>query len=159
MQMQWEQPTNGYDQNEEQDANERAPRKRRPESVEAGKEPIEWGPRSIAKRVRQVIAQHDAGDVVAAAHRLGVPVHSLIQLERVLTEPSRDGLFSPAARDILTAVVLRYRADATWLLTGSEHPPIEDLPGGVRVWLANFFLAVGNRIIAEFQIARRLWDA
>jgi hypothetical protein len=105
-----------------------------------------WSPRAITARVRQLIARSDGGDVCAAARRLGVPVSHLVQLERVLAEGMQGD-----AEELLAAAVLRYHADATWLLTGAERTQASVLPPSVRVWLAKFLLAISTRMIEEYR--------
>ena len=110
-----------------------------------------WDAVGVAGRIRRLIARQDAGDVCAAARRLGVTVPHLIQLEHVLGEQADTATLSVAAQDLLTAVVLRYQVDATWLLTGTERPRISELPTPMRRWLADFLFVVGTRVIDEYR--------
>ena len=110
-----------------------------------------WDTAAVAGRIRRLIARQDEGDVCAAAHRLGVTVPHLVQLEQLLTEQGDTGMLSGAAGDLLTAVVLRYQVDATWLLTGTERPRMSELPVPMRRWLADFLFVVGNRVIDEYR--------
>ena len=103
-----------------------------------------WCADAIAWRIRQLIARHDGGDVSAAARRLGVPIRRVVRLERVLE--SRD---SHAAQELLCDVVLRYQANAAWLLTGAEHVPGDGLPDDVRLWIARCLTRVANRVVDE----------
>ena len=108
------------------------------------------GAAAIAARVRRLVAQHERGDVCAAARRLGVPVRDLIRLERLLAEDAAES--AAAAERVLVAVVMGYPASATWLLTGSEHPAPRRLPPTVRLWLAQLLLAVGTRIVDDYHV-------
>jgi len=110
-----------------------------------------WDGAAVAGRIRRLIARQDEGDVCAAAHRLRVTVPHLIQLEQVLAEQGDTGTLSMAAEDLLTAVVLRYHVDATWLLTGTERPRMSELPAPMRRWLADFLFVVGSRVIDEYR--------
>lgn len=110
-----------------------------------------WDAAAVAGRIRQLIARQDEGDVCAATHRLGVSVHHLIQLEQLLGEQGDTATLSVAAEDLLTAVVLRYQVDATWLLTGTERPRMSELPAPMRRWLADFLFVVGTRVIDEYR--------
>jgi hypothetical protein len=110
-----------------------------------------WDAAAVAGRIRRLIARQDGGDVCAAAHRLRVTVPHLIQLEHLLGEQADTATLSRAAEDLLTAVVLRYQVDATWLLTGTERPRMSELPAPMRRWLADFLFVVGNRVIDEYR--------
>jgi hypothetical protein len=84
-----------------------------------------------------------------------VPVSSLIRLERLLSgADDRPGARPPddgVAEDVLVAAVVHYRVNATWLLTGREQPSTRELPPTVRLWLADFLLAVGTRIVDDYR--------
>ena len=114
----------------------------------------ETGAAAIAARIRRLVAQHDGGDVCAAAKRLGVPVQHVIRIERLLADEGEGDTPGGAAESLLTAVVLRYHVDATWLLTGSEQPAAGDLPPAVRLWLADLLLAIGTRVFDEYRAGR-----
>jgi hypothetical protein len=110
-------------------------------------------PHAIATRIRSLIARTDAGDVAAAARRLGVPIADLVRLDLVLADDS------PRCRDVLAAVVLRYRADACWLLTGSELPTMRELPSAERLRLSDLLLDIGERLLAEYRARREEREA
>jgi hypothetical protein len=130
-----------------------------PEAEGAHHEPSEdesgWGAAAVAARVRRLVAKFDGGDPCAAARRLGVAVSHLIRLEELLSRAgdhaAAAGPDDGVAEEILTAAVLRYRVNATWLLTGRDHPPTRELPPTVRLWLAGFLLAVGTRIVDDYR--------
>jgi hypothetical protein len=108
-------------------------------------------PQAIAARIRSLIAQHDAGDITAAARRLGLPIATLVRLEEQLADDQ-----SATVPDVLAAVVVRYRADACWLLTGSELPRMTDLPVAVRLRLSDLLLAIGDRLLADYRAHRQV---
>ncbi|MGI8496632.1 MAG: hypothetical protein ACR2OG_03485 [Gemmatimonadaceae bacterium] len=105
---------------------------------------LQWNKASIAPRVRALIDREEAGDVEAAAHRIGIPSEELAGAESVLAADSR----YPAAR-LLAALVRAYHADACWLITGQEQIPAADLSPESRLEVANLLLDVANELLAE----------
>jgi hypothetical protein len=102
--------------------------------------------REIAKRIRGLIARNDQGDVTRAAHRLALPVGALCQLERILAES--DG---SAGANLLAAVIHRYGADASWLLTGQASTQATELEPEMRRTIATLLTDVSDRIIADYR--------
>ena len=110
--------------------------------------PVTCGARAIAARIRSLIAREDAGDVCAAARRLGVPVRQLVQLDTILAPDCPEA--RAACEALLAAVVLRYQASATWLLTGSDHPDPGAVAPDVAERLAGVCYAIAGRVAEEF---------
>ena len=79
---------------------------------------------------------------------------TLERLEEYLAEQlAGDSLASTP--DVLAAVVIGYRADTCWLLTGDEQPHLAGLPAAVRLRLSNLMLAIGDRLLAQHRARRR----
>jgi len=70
------------------------------------------GPSPIARRIRQLIDQHEDGNVTAAAKRLGCSQRGLAKIYAGQTQHPR--------ADLLAAIVEAYEVDPGWLLTGKE---------------------------------------
>ena len=109
------------------------------------------GARATAARIRSLIAHQDAGDVCAAARRLGVPVRQLVQLEAALAPLESSDDADDAIRTLLSAVVYRYQASAVWLLTGCHDPDPSSVPPDVAEQLASLCVAVAGRVLEEYQ--------
>lgn len=103
----------------------------------------------IARRIRDLIASQDGGDVTSAAHRLDVPIEHICGLERLLTGHSGEDRLT-----LLTNVVRRYRADACWLLTGSDTDHVQELAPELRLHVVELLSAIAEQIVAEFWAER-----
>ena len=68
----------------------------------------------IARRLRGLLGGQDGGDFAAIARRLGV--------EEVSLRMSVDELSPFPTIDVLSAVVITYGIDPTWLITGDYNP-------------------------------------
>jgi hypothetical protein len=102
--------------------------------------------REIAKRIRWLIARNDQGDVTRAAHRLALPVSALCQIERTLADVE-----GSASANLLAAVIHRYGADASWLLTGQASTQAAELEPETRRTIAMLLTDVSDRILADYR--------
>ena len=119
--------------------------------VRRGDSVARCGARATAARIRSLIAHQDAGDVCAAARRLGVPVRQLVQLEAALAPLETRDDEADAIRLLLSAVVHRYQASAVWLLTGCHDPDPSTVPTDVAEQLASLCVAVAGRVLEEYE--------
>lgn len=69
---------------------------------------------AIARRLRGLLGGQDGGDLSAISRRLGV--------EEVSLRMSVDELSPFPTIDVLSAVVIAYGVDPTWLITGDYNP-------------------------------------
>ncbi|MDQ6888062.1 MAG: hypothetical protein M3068_12350 [Gemmatimonadota bacterium] len=104
----------------------------------------QWSKASIAPRVRALIDREEAGDVEAAAHRLGISGDELASVERAFAADSlRRGV------RLLAALVRAYHADACWLITGRTQLPAAELAPESRLEVANLLLDVANELLEQ----------
>jgi len=100
-------------------------------------------PEELAARVRDLVDQHDAGDVARAARRIGAREADLQAIfEGQTTQPSLAAL---------SAIVRGYDVDTWWLISG-EREAGSSLPAERRVGTLNILSELG----ATLTLQRRL---
>src|ERR687884_419459 len=101
-----------------------------------------FSPGDIARRVRSLIEQHDNGDEVAAARRLGVSRDTLAELLA--------SSFAHPNLDTLGAITDAYEVDAIWLLTGEHDLLTSQLSAEARLGIAEILSALSARALSRY---------
>jgi transcriptional regulator with XRE-family HTH domain len=103
-------------------------------------------PEELAARVRELIDQHDHGDVAQAAHRIGTRECDLRAILR--------GDSSHPSLGALSAIVRGYDVDTWWLISG-ELEAGSSLPPERRVDTLNLLSELGTTLTMQRRLGHQ----